>query len=88
MKDMNKDLVKKSCTECGGKLGYRLISQGFERGGIKVRLGGIKAYVCSTCKEIYFMPGGADKVAKAANALFELAKAERQHKGQLIAQIS
>ncbi len=85
---MNKDLAKKSCAECRSKLEYRLISQDFERGGVKVKLGGIKAYVCSKCGETYFLPGGADKVAKAVNAMFELAKTERQHKGGLIAQVS
>ena len=65
----------------------KLISQEFEREGVKVKLSGIKAWVCKGCGEIYFQPGGADKVAKAANSLFELALVEKQHKGTLTAQI-
>lgn len=82
------DLMKKPCSECGGKLERGLISQEFEREAIKIKLSGIKAWICKKCGEIYFPPGGADKVAKAANALFELAIGEKQHKGTLTASIT
>lgn len=81
------DISKEPCSECGGKLHRKHISQEFERNGVTVRLTGIAAYVCSKCKEIYFQPGGADKVAEAANSLFDLALLEKQHKQGLMAQI-
>ena len=80
-----KELMEQPCSECGNILEHRLISQEFEREGIKIRLAGIKALVCRGCGEIYFHPGGAEKVVKAANCLFELAQTEKQHKGTLTA---
>ena len=82
-----KEMMEQPCSECGGTLEKKSITQEFEREGIKIKLSGIKAWVCSGCGETYFQPGGADKVAKAANCLFELARTEKQHKGTLIAQI-
>ena len=55
---------------------------------MKVKLSGIKAWVCGQCGEIYFEPGGADRVAQAVNSLFALALAERQHKGRVGAHLS
>ena len=81
------DIEKEPCSECGGKLEKRYISQDFEREGITVKLAGIAAMVCSDCGEIYFQPGGAQKVVEAANSIFGLATVERQHKHQLTAQI-
>jgi YgiT-type zinc finger domain-containing protein len=83
-----KDLLNKPCTECGAKLREKLISQEFERQGRKVRLSGIRAWVCSKCGEIYFQPGGATRVTKAANCLFELASTEKQYKGTITAKVS
>ena len=82
------ELMKESCSECKGKLRRKTISQEFEREGAKVRISGIKAWVCSQCGETYFEPGGADRVAQAVNCLFALALAERQHKGRLNARVS
>lgn len=82
-----KGLMEQPCTECGSGLEQKLISQEFERQGIRIKLSGIKAWVCKNCGEIFFQPGGADKVAKAANCLFELALTEKQHKGTLVAQV-
>lgn len=82
-----RDIETAPCSECGGKLEKKYISQEFEREGLKVKLSGIAALVCSRCKEIYFQPGGADKVNEAANSLFRLAEAEKQHKYGLTAQI-
>ena len=82
------ELTKKPCSECGGKLRSRKIGQEFEREGVRVRLTGIQAWVCARCGEIYFLPGGADRLAKAARSLFELALVGRQHRGKLTARIS
>ena len=82
-----KGLMEHPCTECGDTLEKKLISREFEREGITIKLSGIKAWVCRGCGEIYFQPGGADKMVKAANCLFELALAEKQHKGTLTAQM-
>ena len=82
------ELMKAPCSECKGKLRRKTITQEFEREGAKVRISGIKAWVCSQCGEIYFEPGGADRVAQAVNCLFALALAERQHKGRLNARVS
>jgi len=86
-KAMN-DLEKKPCSECGGRLRPRKITQDFEREGVRVRLTGIRAWVCGGCGEIYFLPGGAARLAKAARSLFDLALAGRQHRGRLTARIS
>ena len=75
------------CSECGGRVERKYISQKFEREGLTVELTGIAALVCTKCKEVYFQPGGANKVAEAANSLFNLARIEKQHKHRLTAQI-
>lgn len=84
---IKKALMERPCSECGGDLEIRLVSQEFEREGVKIKLSGIKAWVCKDCGEVYFQPGGADKIVKAANCLFELAQTEDQHKGTLAVQI-
>jgi YgiT-type zinc finger domain-containing protein len=76
------------CSECKGQVKRKTISQEFEKEGVKVKLSGFKAWVCSQCGEIYFEPGGAEKVAQAVNCLFALALAERQHKGRVSARLS
>ena len=81
------DISKEPCPECGGRLQHKYITQEFEREGVKVKLLGIAALVCTDCGAIYFQPGGADKVAAAANSLFNLAVVEKQHKRSLTAQI-
>lgn len=82
------NLARKPCSECGGRLRPRKISQEFEREGVRIRLAGIQAWVCSRCGEIYFLPGGAGRLAKAARSLFDLALAGRQHRGRLTGRIS
>lgn len=82
------ELMKVPCSECRGPLRRRKVSQEFEREGVKVRISGIQAWVCSQCGEIYFEPGGADRFSHAVNSLFALAMAERQHKGILRARVS
>lgn len=81
------DVAKEPCSECGGHVKKKYVSQAFERGGVTVKLTGIAALVCSKCGEIYFQPGGSEKVVEAANSLFRLAAAERQHKRPLTGQI-
>ena len=80
--------MKAPCSECGGTVKRKSIVQEFEKEGVKVKISGFKAWVCSKCGEIYFEPGGADKVTKAVNCLFALAFAEKQHKGRLRASLS
>ena len=83
-----REMMKAPCSECKGRVKRKTISQEFEKEGVKVKLSGLKAWVCSQCGEIYFEPGGAEKVAQAVNCLFALALAERQHKGRLSARLS
>jgi YgiT-type zinc finger domain-containing protein len=83
-----KTFMRSQCSECGGQLKRKTISQEFEKEGVKVTLSGFKAWVCGRCGEIYFEPGGAEKVAQAVNCLFALALAERQHKGRVSAHLS
>ncbi|HZG54725.1 MAG TPA: YgiT-type zinc finger protein [Pyrinomonadaceae bacterium] len=83
-----KELMKLPCSECGGRLRRKAIEQKFEREGVTVKLSGVKAWVCERCGEIYFEPGGAEKVAQAVQSLFTLAFAEKQHKGNLSAELS
>ena len=75
------------CTECGGEVLRKFVDQEFERSGITIRLTGIAAWVCSRCGETYFLPGGADRVADVANALFAPATSEKQYKGRLAPQV-
>lgn len=80
------ELMKSSCSECGGQVKRKTISEEFEKEGLKVKLSGLKAWVCEQCGEIYFEPGGAEKVARAVDYLFALAFAEGQHKGKITGQ--
>jgi len=88
MKNMDDELMKTPCLECKGRLRRKTISQEFEREGVKVKISGIRAWVCSRCGEVYFGPGGANRVSQAAKSLFALAIAERQHKGKVSARVS
>lgn len=85
--DMNR-VGKPKCSECGGEVRRKTIAQEFEKEGVKVKLSGLRAWVCSRCGEVYFEPGGAQQVVEAVNSLFKLAFNERQHKGTLSAQVS
>lgn len=82
------ELMETPCSECGGQVRRKIISQEFEREGIKIKISGFKAWVCSRCGEIYFEPGGANRLVQAANSLFALALAEKQHKGKVVARVS
>jgi YgiT-type zinc finger domain-containing protein len=82
------DLMKAPCSECRGRLRRKKISREFEREGVKVKVSGVQAWVCSRCGEIYFEAGGADRFSEAVNSLFALAMVERQHKGIMHARVS
>src|SRR5574341_2145056 len=79
---------KSPCSDCGGQVRRKTISQEFEREGIRIKISGVEAWVCSRCGEIYFEPEGADKLVQAANCLFALAVAGNQSKGRLAASVS
>jgi YgiT-type zinc finger domain-containing protein len=76
------------CSECGGPLKKTTITQEFENEGVRVRVSGVSAWVCSRCGEIYFAPGGAQNMTDAVRALFALARSEKQHKGTVVADVS
>lgn len=82
------ELMEGPCSECGGQVRRKAISQEFEREGIVVKISGFKAWACSRCGEIYFEPGTADKLVQAGNSLYELARAGHHHKGTLRAAVS
>ncbi len=77
------DLAKVSCSECGGTVKHKLISQEFEREGLRVEVSGVRALVCSQCGAVYFEPGGAQALTESVNSLFALARQSRQHKGTI-----
>ncbi len=76
-------LTKVPCSECGGEVKPQLISQEFEREGLRVEVSGVRAMTCSQCGEIYFEPGGAQALTESVNSLFSLARRNRQHKGTI-----
>ena len=81
-------LGQSKCSECGGNVRRKTIAQEFEKEGVKVKLAGLKTWVCNRCGEVYFELGGAQQVVEAVNSLFKLALNEKQHKGTLSAQHS
>ena len=82
--------MRNRCTECGGspKKSVIVIAQEFENEGVVIRISRIQAWVCAKCGEIYFEPGGAQRMAEAVRSLFALARAEKQHKGTVVADLS
>ncbi len=50
------------CTDCGTPVGFKAVSQEFEREGLRVRLTGIPVAVCPQCGDVSFAPGVADKI--------------------------
>jgi hypothetical protein len=66
----------------------KTVTQQFEKEGVKVKLSGFEAWACERRGEIYFEPGGGEKVARAVNCLFALALGERRHKGRVSANLS
>ncbi len=82
------ELTKGPCSECGGQLRRKPITQEYERDGVTVKVSGFLAIVCARCGEIYFEPGASDRLAQAVNALFTLALAGKQHKGKVRAKVA
>ena len=66
-------LMEKPCSDCGGGVRRKAVTQNFERGGVKIIISGFKAWACLNCGELYFETGLADKLTQAANSLFALA---------------
>ena len=85
---MKNEVTPLPCSECGGQIRRRSISQEFEREGVRVTVSGIQAQVCDECGEVYFEPGGAQALVEAVNRLFELAHKNRQHKGVIAAAVA
>ena len=85
---LSKSAMRAPCSDCGRPVKKQAITQEFEKEGVKVRVTGIRTWVCSGCGEVYFEPGGADQMARAVNALFALAGVEKQHKGTLAIELS
>ena len=83
-----KELMRSACSECGGAVRHRMVTQEFERQGHRISVSGIRALVCAKCGETYLEPGGAQALVEAANGLFALARRNRQHKGKLSAAVS
>ena len=80
--------VESKCSECGGQVRRRTITQEFEKEGVKVKLSGPQVGVCIRCGEVYFESGRAQKVVPAVSSLFKLAFTERHHMGTLSARLS
>jgi YgiT-type zinc finger domain-containing protein len=83
-----KNSIRSDCSECGGKVRSRTISQEFEREGMRVGVSGIRALVCTQCGEVYFEPGGAQALVEAVEGLFTLARRNHQSKGKLDAVVA
>ena len=73
-----------NCSNCGGEVSRKMISRDFNREGTTVTIDGIRAIVCNECGEVYFEPEAAQSLLDAANALFQLSRRNRQHKGTLV----
>ena len=84
---MRKDTLRSTCSECGGNVRPRTITQEFEREGMRVSVAGIRTLGCTKCGAVYFAPGGAQASVEAVNSLFAFAKQNQQHKGKLISAI-
>jgi len=82
-----KDFLCSACSECGGAVRPHIITQEFEREGLRVSVSGIRVWVCTKCDAVYFEPGGAQALVEAVNSLFALARRNRQHKGKLVSAI-
>ncbi len=76
----------RSCSDCGSPTELRNVEQEYEREGIRVRIDGIPAMVCSQCGSVSFAAGIPDQIITAANAMFEIAR--EQHRGVLTAKAS
>ena len=83
-----KNFLRSACSECSGAVRPRtIITQEFEREGLRVSVSGIRAMVCTKCDAVYFEPGGAQALVEAVDGLFALAKKNQQHKGKLVSAV-
>jgi YgiT-type zinc finger domain-containing protein len=80
--------LERACSDCGGAVRWRTITQEYEREGMRVAVSGIRVLVCEQCGEVYFEPGGAQALVEAVESLFALARRNEQHKGPLVGAIS
>jgi len=62
------------------------VSHEFERDGLRVRISGIPAMVCSNCGVVSYSAGVPDKILAAADSLFELMV--DRHRGALRAELA
>lgn len=65
------------CSDCHSPTEFRVVTEEYERGGVRVRISGIPAMVCPNCGAVSFSAGVTTRIAEAANAL--CAVAEEQH---------
>jgi hypothetical protein len=80
---ITKDFLRSVCSECGGAVRSRIITQEFEREGLRVSVSGLRTLVCTKCEAAYFEPGGTQALVEAVNSLFALVERNCQHKGKL-----
>jgi len=62
------------CSDCHTQTEFRLVTEEYERGGVRVRISGIPAMVCPNCGSVSFPAGVTNRIAEAANALFAVAE--------------
>ncbi len=78
----------KPCSDCGGQVSSKTVTEEFEREGIRINISGFEAWVCSKCGATLFEPAVADRLVQAANSLFELARAGNSYQGAVLAQVA
>jgi YgiT-type zinc finger domain-containing protein len=79
-----KQMKQRLCADCQQQTQWQEVSHEFERGGLRVRISGIPAMVCSNCGAVSYPARIPDKLLAAADSLFEL-MADR-HRGALRAE--
>jgi len=72
------------CADCRQQTQWQEVSHEFEREGLRVRISGIPAMVCSNCNAVSYPAGVPDKMLAAADSLFELMA--DHHRGALRAE--
>lgn len=86
--EVSKKATQRPCTDCGGRVRPKTITQEYERDGVRVSVSGVRVLECERCGEIYFAPGAAQALVEAVESLFALAKRTGQHKGKLAGAVS
>ncbi len=72
------------CADCRQQTQWQEVSHEFERDGLRVRISGIPAMVCSNCGAVSYPAGIPDKILAAADSLFDLLT--DRHRGALRAE--